>query len=206
MKIIRNILKSLVVTHGEEGIMKKVMPLMILLFTVLVALAAAVTWELNPEQSAVTFKIKNFGRQVDGTFKGMKAKIKFDEQNPKNSDMEASIDVNTIDTGIKKRDKDLKSSGYFDVGKYPEIRFKSKNISKSGKGYSALGDLTIKDVTRQVEIPFTFENQGKHGVFRGALSLDRLDYHVGGKSRILGDHVDINIVADVNNVSVTTRR
>lgn len=177
-----------------------------ILFTVIIAMAAAVNWNLNPEQSAVTFKIKNFGRYVDGTFKGMKAKIKFDEKDPSNSNIEASIDVNTIDTGIKKRDKDLKSTGYFDAGAYPEIRFKSKKISKSDNGYVATGDLTIKDVTRQVDIPFTFDNNGQHGVFKGRLAIDRLDYHVGGKSKILGDHVDVDIVADVNNVPATTMR
>jgi polyisoprenoid-binding protein YceI len=186
--------------------MKKITPIMLMLmFSVFVAMAAAVNWHLNPEKSLVSFKIKNFGRLVDGTFKGMKANIKFDEQNPKNSKIEASIEVNTINTGINKRDKDLKSSSYFDAEKYPHITFKSKNISKSEKGYVATGDLTMKDVTRQVELPFTFENQGQHGVFKGTLSLDRLDYHVGGKSRILGDHVDVEITADVNNVPATTR-
>jgi polyisoprenoid-binding protein YceI len=186
--------------------MKKVMPLVFLLFTVFVVFAAEVIWNLNPEQSSVSFKIKNFGRQVDGTFKGMKAKIKFDEQDLKNTDLEASIDVNTIDTGIKKRDKDLKSADYFDVERYPEIKFKSKNITRSANGYNAVGDLTIKDVTKQVEIPFTFENDGQHGVFKGTLAIDRLDFHVGGKSRILGDHVDVQITADVTNVPATTKR
>jgi polyisoprenoid-binding protein YceI len=184
--------------------MKKITPLMLMLmFSVFIAFAAAVSWFLNPEQSAVSFKIKNFGRNVDGSFKGMKANIKFDEKNPQNSAIEASVDVNSINTGINKRDKDLKSPKYFDAAKYPEIRFKAKSFSKTAKGYLATGDLTIKDVTHQVELPFTFENQGKHGVFHGTLSLNRLDYHVGGKSRILGDHVDVEIKADVTGVPVT---
>jgi polyisoprenoid-binding protein YceI len=185
--------------------MKRITPFMfMLLFSAVVAFAAAVNWYLNPEQSAVSFKIKNFGRNVDGSFKGMKANIKFDEKNPQSSSVEASIDVNTINTGNNKRDKDLKSSKYFDVANYPEIRFKARSISKTDKGYSATGDLTIKDVTKQVDLPFTFDNQGKHGVFQGTLTVNRLDYHVGGKSRILGDVVSVEIKADVNSAPVTT--
>jgi polyisoprenoid-binding protein YceI len=186
--------------------MKRIMPLVILLFSFLVVLAAAINWNLNPEQSVVNFKIKNFGKHVDGSFKGMKAKIKFDEGNPMKSQMEATVDVNTIDTGNKKRDKDLKSSDYFDAETYPVISFKSTSFSKQENKYIAYGDLTIKDVTKQVQIPFTLESTGEHGVFKGTLSLDRLDYHVGGKSRILGDNVDIEIVADVSSVPVTTMK
>jgi polyisoprenoid-binding protein YceI len=178
--------------------------ILLLLFSAFIAFAAAVNWYLNPEQSAVSFKIKNFGSNVDGSFKGMKANLKFDEKNLQNSSIEASIDVNTINTGNKKRDKDLKSPKYFDVAKYPEISFKGKNIARTDKGYSVTGDLKIKDITRKVEIPFTFDNQGNHGVFKGALTVNRLDYHVGGKSRILGDIVNVEIKADVSNTPVTT--
>ena len=159
--------------------------------------AAMVIWHLETEKSAVSFNIKNFGRKVDGSFGGMKADIKFDENNPEKSSFSGSIQVNTINTGIKKRDKDLMSDHYFAADKYPTINFKSKSASKTASGYVTKGDLTIKGITKETEIPFTFTNMGDHGEFVGNISLNRLDYNVGGKTKILGDDVNIQIKADV---------
>jgi polyisoprenoid-binding protein YceI len=128
----------------------------------------------------------------------MKADIKFDEKNPEKSSFSGSIPVNTINTGIKKRDRDLMSDNYFAAEKYPTINFKSKSASKTANGYLTKGDLTIKGVTKEIEIPFTFKNMGDHGEFIGTLSLNRHDYNIGGKTKIMGDQVDIQIKADVN--------
>jgi polyisoprenoid-binding protein YceI len=164
----------------------------------MIAYCASVVWHLESDNSAVTFQIKNFGKQVEGTFGGMKADINFDEKSPAQSKLRATVQVKTIDTGIKKRDQDLMSEKYFDADNFPLIEFDSKSVSQTSNGYLAKGNLTIKGVTHEVILPFTFENKGDHGEFIGTLALDRLDYHVGGKTKILGDHVSIRIKADVN--------
>jgi polyisoprenoid-binding protein YceI len=178
--------------------MKKLILAVMALMIAIATYAAMVIWHLETEKSSVSFNIKNFGRKVDGTLTGMKADIKFDENHPEKSSFSASIPVNTINTGIRKRDKDLMSDHYFAADKFPTIDFKSKSATKTSSGYVTKGDLTIKGVTREIEIPFTFKNMGDHGEFLGTLSLDRLDYGVGGKTKILGDDVEIQIKADVN--------
>jgi polyisoprenoid-binding protein YceI len=89
------------------------------------------------------------------------------------------------------------SENYFNEAKYPAIDFKSTSVSKADNGYLAKGNLTMKGVTKEIAIPFTFDNMGDHGEFKGTLSLDRRDYQVGGKTKIMGDRVDIEIKADV---------
>jgi polyisoprenoid-binding protein YceI len=178
--------------------MKKLILATMAFMIVIATYAAMVIWHLETEKSLVSFNIKNFGRKVDGTFSGMKADIKFDEKNPEKSSFSGSIPVNTINTGIKKRDRDLMSDNYFAAEKYPTINFKSKSASKTANGYLTKGDLTIKGVTKEIEIPFTFKNMGDHGEFIGTLSLNRHDYNIGGKTKIMGDQVDIQIKADVN--------
>jgi polyisoprenoid-binding protein YceI len=64
----------------------------------------------------------------------------------------ASIDVNSIDTRVEMRDKDLKSPNFFDVEKYPTIEFKSKRIVSSGGKLQVIGDLTIHGTTREVTL------------------------------------------------------
>ncbi|MCB0837287.1 MAG: YceI family protein, partial [Bacteroidetes bacterium] len=79
----------------------------------------------------------------------------------------------------------------------PKISFVSSSISKTSKGFSVTGKFTIKDVTKTVTIPFTFENQ----TFKGSLTIDRMDYHVGKNSWIMGDEVNIVFEIPVSKAS-----
>ncbi|MFL5728003.1 MAG: YceI family protein [Cytophagaceae bacterium] len=178
--------------------MKRVVSAIMMMFLLASVYGAAVIWHLQTENSSVSFNIKNFGKKVEGTFGGMKADIKFDEKNPEQSRFSASIQVKTIDTGNKKRDKDLMGEKYFDAEKYPLIEFKSKSVSKTSNGYLAKGDLSIKGTVREADIPFTFEKKGDQGEFVGTLSLNRHDYSIGGNTKIMGDQVEIRIKAEVN--------
>ena len=85
-------------------------------------------WKVST--SSVIFKIKNLGFTVDGSFGGQKSDIRFDAANYLNSSFEASVDVNTLSTGIDLREKDLKKEKYFDAPVYPQITLKSTSFSK----------------------------------------------------------------------------
>jgi len=178
--------------------MKKLILATMALMIAIATYAAMVIWHLETEKSSVSFNIKNFGKKIDGSFGGMKADIKFDEKNPGKSSFSGSIQVNTISTGIKKRDKDLMSDHYFAADKYPTINFKSNSAAKTASGYVTKGSLTIKGITKEITIPFTFNNMGDRGEFIGTLSLNRHDYNIGGNTKVMGDNVDIQIKADVN--------
>jgi polyisoprenoid-binding protein YceI len=122
----------------------------------------------------------------------------FDENDLAHSSFNTSAEVKTINTGIKKRDKDLMGEKYFDAGKYPQITYKSSAIKKGENGYLAEGTLTMKGHSQPKQLPFTFERNGNQGVFKSKFSLQRLDYGVGGDGPIMGKEVNILLTVAVN--------
>ena len=112
----------------------------------------------------------------------MQGVINYDPQDVTRSTVKAVIKTSTITTDNAKRDDDLKSPNFFDVTKYPEIKFESTKIEKRGDQYVAIGNLTIKDVTKQVELPFTVTTAELGGKKRlgsdATLTINRNDYHV----------------------------
>lgn len=168
--------------------MKKILAIaMILTTTLLIALGAVASWKIKADQASITFKIKHAGLEVDGSFSGLEGAIDFDPKNLSQGKITASVDASTIETGIGMRDKDLKGKHYFDVETYPRISFRSGEFQKTSQGYTVTGTFTIKDISKEVKIPFTFENM----VFKGDFTLDRLDYHVGKSNWLMGDEVHI---------------
>ncbi|MEM8892426.1 MAG: YceI family protein [Bacteroidota bacterium] len=148
-----------------------------------------ISYKINSSSAKVSFIIKNAGLNVDGEFSGLSGTINFDKDNPSASKIEASIPVKSVDTGINKRDEHLRGEDYFEVEKYPNIRFVSTKItSKDDVWYNVTGNFTIKETTKSVTIPFTFSNN----VFVGKFNIDRRDYGVGGNSWIMGDKVKIS--------------
>ncbi|MCU0391646.1 MAG: YceI family protein [Thermoflexibacter sp.] len=154
-------------------------------------------WQI--QTSAVTFKIKNAGLTVDGAFGTVTATILFDKNNVEDTKIEASLETKTIDTGITSRDNHLKKPDYFDVIKYPKISMKSKKITKLADGsYEGIFDLTLKGVTKEIKIPFTFIENPNSATFTGQFTINRRDYGVGGSSWIMSDNATIKIVLTVN--------
>jgi len=109
-----------------------------------------------------------------GEFKGLTGKISFDPANLAASSFNASIEVATINTGNGMKNTHAKSEMWFDATKYPTISFVSTSIAKADAGYVANGKLTMHGVTKDVSIPFTFENN----VFAATFDINRLDYNV----------------------------
>jgi polyisoprenoid-binding protein YceI len=146
------------------------------------------------KSSKITFKIKNAGITVDGSFSDLKAEIRFDPKDLENSKFHASVFVPSINTGIKMRDRDLQEEKYFYSEKFPRISITSSKIKESGKEqYKGTFDLTIRDVTKAVELPFVYTQKDKLRTFSGNFKIDRRDFGVGGNSMILSDDVRVFI-------------
>jgi len=126
------------------------------------------------------------------------------------SQVNASIDVNSIDTRVEMRDKDLKSPNFFDVEKYPTIEFKSKRIVKNGDKLQIVGDLTIHGTTRELaldsdgltpEISDPWGNSRRG--FSAATTINRRDFNLVYNNRlktgeaVVGDVVRIQIDAEI---------
>ncbi|TAM80387.1 MAG: polyisoprenoid-binding protein [Acidobacteria bacterium] len=114
---------------------------------------AIVTWNIDPAHSNAQFSVRHLMiSNVKGEFTRVSGVVRLDKDNPEGVSVEASIDVNTINTREPDRDNHLKSPDFFDVAKHPTITFKSKRVAKSPGGLKLKGDLTIHGVTREVTL------------------------------------------------------
>lgn len=140
-------------------------------------------WEIDADNSTIGFKIGNMWiMNVKGTMGGLKGQVVI-AKNISESIVELFLKPGTINTGIKKRDNHLKGDEFFDVEKYSSITFKGNLISQVDEGYIVKGDLTIKDVTKAVEVPFNYNGmEEKNGTmvakFSGKVTIDRKDFHL----------------------------
>ncbi len=170
--------------------MKKVA---LLLGWLLVVLPVAAQWKVNPAASSVAFRIKNAGIWVEGKFTDFNVGIVFDPALPAEGRISGTIQVKSVNTGINARDNHLRKAEYLDADHYPTLSFVSTGIAKTATGYVAKGNLTIKDVTKAVELPFTVQESGAEATFKANLQIDRRHFHVGGNSWVMGDVVDITL-------------
>ncbi len=146
--------------------------------------------------TGVTFQIKNAGITVNGSFSDVQTDIRFDPTRLTESSCSASVGAATIQTGIALRDGHLKKRGYLDTEHFPRIRMVSKRIQKvTGNRYLGLFDLTIRNTTRDIELPFTYVSKGAMGRFTGKLIINRQTFGIGTPSLVLAD--DVTVLIDV---------
>jgi polyisoprenoid-binding protein YceI len=130
-------------------------------------------------------------RSTDGTFSGLDGVVIFSPDDLSNAVIDVSVDAKTIDTGMKKKDEHARSSDWLNAEKYPKITFKSSSFTKSENGYLVSGSLTLHGITKEVSIPFLFEND----VFSGSFTINRSDYGVTGsgmKAKFVGEEIEIS--------------
>lgn len=117
---------------------------------------AAETYVIDASHSAVAFSIRHFVSKVPGKFNRFEGKITFDKANPAASSVEATIQIASIDTANQKRDDHLRSADFFEATKFPTMTFKSTSWKKTGEStYDVTGNLTLKDVTKEVTLKVT---------------------------------------------------
>ncbi len=114
--------------------------------------ASASTWSIDPDHSNVGFKVRHLMvSNVKGSFDKYSGTVDLNDKDITKSKVEVSIDTNSINTNVQKRDDHLRSADFFDVAKYPAMTFVSKKVAKAGKDkLKVTGDLTLHGVTRQV--------------------------------------------------------
>jgi polyisoprenoid-binding protein YceI len=145
--------------------------------------------------------------KVNGQFNDYDVQFTFDPNNLETFNAEATIKVASVDTENEKRDEHLRSTDFFHTEKYTDMVFKSTKAVKTKDGYKAIGTLTIKDVSKEVELPFTVTGpvKGPWGNTRYGIeaktTINRKDFNVlwnktmdaGGL--VVSDEVDIIIDA-----------
>ena len=115
--------------------------------------------------------------------------MNINKDKPELSEINGSVDVSTLETGNKMRDKHLKSKDYFEAEKFPTISFKSKGVKKENDNFVIVGILKIKDVEREEKFTLSISN-GKL-VFKG--SMNSADYGIMKKKKREDSQVDITI-------------
>jgi polyisoprenoid-binding protein YceI len=159
---------------------------------------AATQWTLQPKESKLTFVGTQAGAQFEGTFERFTADIKFDPQDLAGSRFDVKIDTASVDTRDSERDDTLKSADLFAVKQFASAHYVADKFAAQGGKYTATGKLTLRNVTRDVPIEFTFEKKDGSAWLKGTAQLKRLDFGVGQ-----GDWKDTSTVANEVKVSFT---
>lgn len=145
--------------------------------------AAAPHYVLDAAKSTLQFTFTQAGAKNQGAFRRFSVAFDFAPDNLAASRLEVTIDVASLDTGDGERDGTLRDTDLFSVKKFPQARFSATTITRTAAGYEAVGKLTIRDVTRDLRVPFTFRTAAEQGVnagyMSGAVTIRRLDFGVG---------------------------
>jgi polyisoprenoid-binding protein YceI len=145
-------------------------------------LPAATAWQADPAASRLLFTATQAGADFEGRFARFAPKIQFDPADLAGSRFDVEIDTRSADTQDQDRDTALASDDFFATGRWPSAHFVATSFAARGAGkYEARGQLTIRDVTREVLLPFSFSPaaDGHHARLTGGTTIHRLDFGVG---------------------------
>jgi polyisoprenoid-binding protein YceI len=138
---------------------------------------------LDPAKSSLEFSFTQAGAQNKGKFKRFPVSFTFSPDAPSTGRLAVTVEMASLDTGDKERDDTLRGDDLFAVAKYPQAQFLATQFARTATGYEAIGKLTMRGVTHDARLPFTFRTASEAGVnvgyMVGKTSLKRLDYGVG---------------------------
>ncbi len=145
-------------------------------------------YPIDREHSYIGFSIRYMGfAKVRGRFTDFSGTFLYDEKDITKSSGTVLIKVESLDTDYDFRDKDLRSPNWFDAEKYPIIKFQTKRVIRKDSSVEAVGDLTIKDVTKEVQIKMDYCSGRQNDVrkdtqvvFTGGATINRKDFGVAG--------------------------
>jgi polyisoprenoid-binding protein YceI len=147
-----------------------------------ITLPAAGTWTFDASHTSVGFVAKHLMvTKVRGTFGEVRGTVEVGAR-PEDSKVDVAIKTTSIDTGFPARDGHLRSPDFFDVENFPEMRFVSTSVEPHHSAWRLHGNLTIKDVTRQITLDVDFDGiaadpWGKtHAAFSARTEVDREDW------------------------------
>jgi len=164
-------------------------------------------WNIDAAHAGISFSIRHMVvSKVRGRFAKYAGAVHIDDGDLTRSRVEATIEASSIDTGTPQRDAHLRSPDFFDVEKFPELRFRSTRIEKiEDARYLVVGELTIRDVTREVSLDAEYGGRvkdpwGNERIgFVAKAALDRKDFGLGWNQLLetggvlVGDRVDIEL-------------
>lgn len=136
------------------------------------------TYKIDPDHSDIMFKVKHLMiSTATGVFKKFDATLEIDEEDFSRAKINFEADIDSVDTKNEQRDAHLKGDDFFNAEQFPKMTFKSTSIEKSGDDeYKLIGDLTIRDITKPVELKAEY-----NGSTKDPWGQQRMGFEVSGK-------------------------
>jgi len=184
----------------------RVAALAVLIGAASIVYAQSTTLNIDPNHSEADFSIQHMEiSRVHGQFSHITGTVVLDSKDMAKSSVDATIPINTVDTGVAMRDKDLRGKDFFNVAQFPTMTFKSTSVTPDSDGYKVIGNLTMHGVTRPVTLqmdapsnPITLRGQIHRG-FQATTTLDRKDFGLNWNGLLpdgdamIGDNVKITL-------------
>jgi polyisoprenoid-binding protein YceI len=162
-------------------------------------------YEIDAAHSNVDFVVRHLGvASVRGQFTRFSGHIMVDAADVTRSTVSVVIEAGSVDTRNQRRDDHLRSADFFEAERFPTLTFEGRRVEVEGGEHVLVGDLTIRDVTREVRIPFEMtgpvpmgEGQQRMGA-EGTLRVNRFDYglrwnRITEAVQVVGDEVRIDL-------------
>ncbi len=184
--------------------MKRLLALFAVLALFASARADVEVYKIDPVHSSVGYSLRHVLSKFTSSFTKVNGDITVDRENLEKSSVVATIDVSALTTDNEGRDKHIKGPDFFDVAKFPAATFRSKSWKKTGENsFDITGDLTIKDVTKEVVLKASLLGFGpgmRPGTFlsgwEATATIKKSDFNMAGPamlSKALGDDVALTI-------------
>ncbi len=162
------------------------------------AFAQAVAYTIDPKKSEVVFSYSTALSGGTGQFTNLSGTSNINDADQTKTTVDALIDTRTLRSGNYQAQ--LRGSDFFDVGRYPQMRFKSRSVRpKSATTADITGDITVKGVTRTIVLHSALTPPGLGGArqFRAKTRINRSDFNMTAYAFLVGEAVDIEIRAEL---------
>jgi polyisoprenoid-binding protein YceI len=168
---------------------------------------------IDPAASVVGFTISGsmiFKVKEDGYFKNFTGTVEYDPVHPGNTQVDLTVYTASVDVRDTKHDELLKSPDFFDVERFPTMRFVSASTDAKPDGmFAVTGDMTIRGITRRMTIPVQFRPDQRagdpsSGVFESTFDIDRTEFGLNGSPKVSGFKVSISRKVQIHIAIATT--
>jgi polyisoprenoid-binding protein YceI len=143
------------------------------------AAGPATSYTADPAASRLEFIGVQAGAEFKGSFRKFTAAVDFAPDSLASARLDVQIDLNSLDTMDKDRDKTMRGPDIFDIAHYPTAHYVTRSVAKTAAGYTAVGALTLHGVTKDVPIDFQFVSTAGQSKIEGTAKLKRLEFGVG---------------------------
>ena len=169
------------------------------------------SWMIDSDHTEINFTVRHMMiSNVRGQFQKVNGAVEFDESNPAKTRVDVEIEAASVNTKEEKRDAHLKSPDFFDAEQYPYLTFKSKRVeAKNASRARLIGDLTIKDVTKEVALDVDYNGSAKSpwgstsAGFSAKTTIKRKDWNLNWNVALetggwlVGDDIHISIELEI---------